>query len=219
MAKRKRQRIEAIKHFDNVTEHPDRLKGKWASDVFHNNAPITMELGCGRGDFTLERARTQPERNFIGVDLKGPRLWAGATHAVAEGLHNVFFIRANILDLNHAFEPGDISEVWITFPDPYPKKPRKRMTAARYLDVYRQICTADAEFHLKTDDDGFYEFSLESLRQHHCRILQTIPDVYAQDRVNGWVKFQTPYEKQHLAEGKRIKYIHFSLANERPAYE
>ena len=214
MPKKKQQRIQAIKTFANVTDQPSELMGQW-SRIFQNQNPIVLELGCGRGDFLLERARKQPKINCIGVDLKGPRIWAGATQAQQEGLKNIFFIRSNVLDLVDGFEPGTISEVWINFPDPYPKKPRKRMTASRYLDVYKHICIPEANCHLKTDDDMFYEFSLQSLEKNYCSIQQQIADVYAQDQINGWVTFQTTYEKRHLAEGKTIKYIHFLLPNKR----
>ncbi len=219
MAKRKRQRIQAIKQFENVTETPHELKEHWFSRVFKNENPIMMELGCGRGDFILEWAKKHPEFNCIGVDLKGPRIWAGATRAQQDNVQNLYFIRSNILDLADAFEPHTVAKVWITFPDPYPKKPRKRMTAARYLDVYKQICLPGAEFHLKTDDDSFYEFSLLSLNENGCHIQDQIEDLYEQDRVNGWAKVKTTYEKRHLAEGKTIKYIHFFLPKELDHYE
>jgi len=214
MPKHKLFRIQAVKSFSNVSHAPEELLGNWAS-LFGNSNPITVELGCGRGDLLLTLAQQHPQRNYVGVDLKGVRLWPAATMALKNNIHNVYFIRTNILDLPSAFEQGDVSEIWITFPDPYPKKRRKRMTATRYLDVYSRISKPAAPCHLKTDDDDFFKFSLKSLRDYGCTILSTIEDVHAQPQPRHDLQILTAYEKRHIAEGRTIKYIHFTLPKER----
>lgn len=210
MAKQKLARIAAVKTFPNVTHNGAEFKGLWHK-IFQNDFPITLELGCGKGDYTLALAQQQPERNFIGVDLKGARLWAASKFALDNRINNVFFILANALDLANIFSPNDIAEIWITFPDPYPKKPRKRMTAERYLDVYRQICLPGAPLHLKTDDEALYEFSLQTLGDYGCTIQEKITDVHVADVVDERLKIITYYEQQHLAAGLTIKYIRFLL--------
>jgi tRNA (guanine-N7-)-methyltransferase len=211
MAKQKRLRKEAIKSFANVTENPSEFKGKWKSVVFGNEAPLVLELGCGHGNYAIALAMQFPEKNFIGVDLKAPRLWVGAKHTLEQGIRNVFFIRANIMNLAEAFDPGDVAEVWITFPDPYPKKPRKRLTSARYLDIYRQICAPGARLHFKTDADDLYASTVESLTAYGCTIHKNIADLYAEAEMDDLLRIQTSYEKKHIANGRTIKYIEFSL--------
>jgi tRNA (guanine-N7-)-methyltransferase len=212
MPKHKLFRIEAVKTFANVSHHPAELQGKWR-DIFKNDNPITIELGCGRGDLLLALAAEHKDRNFIGVDLKGVRLWSAATNARKLNLHNVFFMCTNILDMSDAFQPDDISEFWITFPDPYPKKPRKRMTAERYLDLYVKICTSGAIGHVKTDDDDYYKFSFQSIADYGCKIHTTIEDVHDQPDANKDLQILTTYEKRHIENGLKIKYIKFSLPN------
>lgn len=215
MAKQKKLRKEAIKSFANVTEDPFEFKGKWRSVVFGNTAPLVLELGCGHGNYAIELAKQFPEKNFIGVDLKAVRLWVGAKYTLEQGIRNVFFIRANILNLADAFEPGDVAEVWITFPDPYPKKPRKRLTASRYLDIYRHICAPDARLHFKTDADDLYASTVESLTAYGCIIHKNIADLYAEAEIDDLLRIQTSYEKKHIAKGRTIKYIEFSLPHEK----
>ena len=199
MAKKKRLRIAAVQSFSNVTHHGAELKGQWHV-IFKNLNPITLELGCGKGDYTLSLAQRYPDKNFIGVDLKSARLWSAATRALDKQIENVYFIRANVLELADIFEQDDISEVWITFPDPYPKKPRKRMTSQRYLDVYSKICRPNASLHMKTDDENFYEFSLVSLADYGCTIRQKMSELHGQD-VDEDLGIKTFYEKRHIEAG------------------
>ncbi len=210
MAKKKKIRIAAVKEFPNVSHDAGSLKGKWP-DIFGNDHPITLELGCGKGDYTLSLAEHDPQKNFIGIDLKGYRLWKAASTALERNRRNVFFLRANVLDIDDVFEPGTVAELWITFPDPYPKKPRKRMTAERYLDVYKKICVPGSLVNFKTDDDALYEFTLESLSSYGCTILQNITNVHGSDNVDEILKILTYYEKQHINAGLTIKYIQFTL--------
>ncbi|MDZ7317352.1 MAG: tRNA (guanosine(46)-N7)-methyltransferase TrmB [candidate division KSB1 bacterium] len=211
MAKKKRIRIEAIKSFSNVSQQPEAWKGKWKTSVFGNDHEIVLELGCGHGNYTIELAQRFPQKNYIGLDLKGARLWVGAKKALDAAMTNVFFIRGNAAHLTTMFEPGEISEIWLPFPDPYPKKPRKRLTSTLFLDIYRQICTPDAVLHFKTDDDALYRSTLDSLAVFGCRILYNFPDLYRSNLVDDLPYIQTTYEKRHLAAGKTIKYIRFQL--------
>jgi tRNA (guanine-N7-)-methyltransferase len=213
MAKRKRIRIDAVKSFPNVTHTGQAFKGRWHA-VFDNDHPITLELGCGKGDYTLALAEKHPERNFIGVDLKGARLWVAATKALDLDLKNVFYIRANALDLAEIFAANSIAQIWMPFPDPYPRKPRKRMVADRYLDVYKKICRPDARLHLKTDDDELCNFALENLKEYGCTIHQNIRDVHSSTDIDDDVKIKTYYEGRHIDAGLLIKYVQFTLPNE-----
>ncbi len=213
MAKKKRIRIEEVKTFPNVTQTPQMLKGKWKTEIFRNDGGLVLELGCGHGNYTLTLAQRFPNKNFIGIDLKGARLWVGAKQALEKGIANVFFIRGNAAELDKIFEPGEIEEVWIPFPDPYPKKPRKRLTSVLYLALYQRICKPGARLHFKTDDDALYQSTLESLSEFGCTVHRAIVDIHG---LNGAaddeaLQIRTSYEKRHLAAGRTIKYIEFTL--------
>lgn len=210
MAKKKRQRKEQIKTFANVSAEPERLKGNWRG-VFGNDGRLTLELGCGHGNYTLALAQHFPEKNFIGVDLKAARIWVGAKQALENQRRNVFFLNVNVWNLAEAFDAGEVAEIWIPFPDPYPKKPKKRLTAARCLAIYQTICAPDALLHFKTDDDALYQSTLDSLAEFGCTVRHNIADVYAEADIDDYVRIQTSYEKRHLAIGKTIKYVQFSL--------
>ncbi len=209
----KKVRIAAVKDFPNVSHDATLLKGKWR-EIFQNDNPLVLELGCGKADYTLKLAEKYPHKNFVGVDLKGYRLWKAATNAFERNQSNVFFIRANVLDIADVFDPGTVSDIWITFPDPYPKKPRKRMTAKRYLDVYKKICQPGSLINLKTDDDALYEWSLESIVDYGCHIHQNVADVHAGEAINDELRILTYYEKQHIQAGLKIKYVQFTLPKE-----
>jgi len=211
MPKKKRERILALKNFSNVTETPTELKERWHKDVFSKAQPIHIELGCGKGDFLVEMARRQSRTNFIGVDIKGARIFIGAQQGLDEQLTNLFFVRYEILDLDEVFKENDISEAWITFPDPYPKKPRKRMTHQRFIEMYRRIMEPQASIHFKTDDEALYEYSLKSLAENNCNIITQTADLYGDIIPDERLSVQTTFERRHIAAGKTIKYIHFRL--------
>ena len=218
MAKKKRQRKEQVKTFANVSAEPRQFRGKWR-EVFGNNGPMTLELGCGHGNYTLALAQHFPEKNFIGVDLKAARIWVGAKAALENQWRNVFFLNTNVWDLAEAFDAGEVAEIWIPFPDPYPKKPKKRLTAARCLAVYQKICAPDARLHFKTDDDALYQSTLDALDEFGCTILRNIADVYAEPELDDDLRIQTSYEKRHLAAGKTIKYVQFTLPSTGESYD
>lgn len=212
-AKKKRQRFAEIKTFRNTFELRTDLKGRWNLDVFKNSNPITLELGCGRGEYSLALASQFPDRNFIGVDIKGARLWRGAKTALEAGLKNVAFLRIFIDHIPDFFASDEVSEIWITFPDPYPKSKRmnKRLTSSPFLARYRAILKKNGLIHLKTDNEALYEFTLKILEQEKATILHFVEDVYALSEVPEILGIRTTYECKHLEKGLKIKYICFSL--------
>lgn len=191
--------------------HPLDLKGHWR-DHFGNGNPIVLELACGKGDYTLGLGREHPDKNFIGVDIKGARIWKGARAAIAEGLANVAFLRTRIEFIDRFFAPGEVAEIWITFPDPFENKPRRRLTSAPFLDRYRQFLKPGGIVHLKTDAWLLYEFTLETIHADpRCKVLYAHPDIYAMPLDYPELAHKTFYEISHLADGRTIKYIRFTL--------
>ncbi|TGE24400.1 tRNA (guanosine(46)-N7)-methyltransferase TrmB [Hymenobacter aquaticus] len=193
-----------------------QLKGRWQTDFFRNEHPITLEVGCGKGDYTVGLAARYPERNFLGLDIKGDRIWIGSTRAQEQGLGNVGFVRMRALDLLEQFGPGELSEIWITFPDPRPRlgDAKRRLTAPRFLDLYQQILRPGGLVHLKTDAGDLFDYTLETVQQRpgttvlaHTKDLYAAPDLlpHAED-------IQTHYEKRFRAEGIPIKYLQFQLS-------
>ncbi len=221
MGRKKLWRLAELDGFDNLiqfTDQPEqedfRLRGLWAKDYFKNDNPITLELACGKGDYTITLAEKHPDRNFIGIDMKGPRLWSGCVAAREQNLTNVAFLRIEILNLAHYFAEGEIDEIWITFPDPFLKNgsANKRLTAARYLEAYKQVTKSDALIHLKTDSTPLFEFSLRSLEKNRCTVEETIDDVHDDEKRHEDLYIKTNYEQKHLADNRIIKYVRFSFA-------
>ncbi len=193
--------------FEQLEQDGFALKGKWA-EHFGNGNPITLELGCGKGDYTLALARIHPERNYIGVDIKGARLWRGAKTAVEEPLSNVAFIRTRIELIDRFFAPGEVSEIWITFCDPQLKKPNKRLTAPRFLDTYSRFLAPQSTMHLKTDSQELYDYTLnEGLPTRNVEIIASTDNLYNSGYEGEAKLTQTFYERMFLAEGKPITYI------------
>lgn len=189
------------------------LQGKWCKEHFKNENPLVLELACGKGDYVRELARAYPDRNFIGMDLKGNRIWRGASDALEEGLNNAAFLRSRIELLDGFFAEGEVNEIWITFPDPYlrPSKAGKRLTAPRFLDLYRKVLKKGGIVHLKTDDPTLYEFTLETLNELKLPIAYQNDNIYASDLAYPELRYKTFYEHQHLANGRTIKYVRFGL--------
>jgi len=212
MGQKKLLRFNAIKNFSNVLEYPEGIKGKWA-DFFKNDHPITLELACGKGEYSISLGREQQERNFIGVDIKGNRIYTGAKKALAEGLNNVAFLRAQIGQLTQYFSAGEVGEIWIIFPDPFLResKAKNRLTHARFLRLYQQVLPPGARIHLKTDSKELYDFTQESIAENNCVIHENIADIYGRGKAVGPLAIQTFYESMHLAEGRTIYYLSFSL--------
>lgn len=208
-----------MKHFDCVfqypwarlSQEPFPLRGKWHNDYFGNDHPIVLELGCGRGEYTVALARRNPHTNYIGIDVKGARIWSGAKQAEMEHLRNVAFIRGEIEQIDSFFSPGEVSEIWITFPDPQMKKTRKRLTSARFLHLYRTIMRPDGLIHLKTDSPFLHTFTSRLVDTNALPIVTNTQDLYAEAGVDPVNAIKTHYEKQWLSRGKRIRLIEFFL--------
>jgi len=196
----------------NETGFP--LRGKWHSEFFGNDNPIVLELGCGKGEYTVELARRYKDRNFIGVDIKGSRMWTGATQARDEELGNVAFLRTNIELIDRFFMPGEVSEIWITFPDPQMKKVRKRLTSTRFLNLYRNITADRAIIHLKSDSPFLYTYTHHLVKENNLRVLTDTDDLYNSGIADDILSIRTFYEQQWLARGLSIKYIKFELPQE-----
>lgn len=210
MGQKKLIRFEAIKSFPNVLQNPQGIKGKW-HEHFKNKNPITLELACGKGEYSVNLGRENKNRNYIGVDIKGNRIYIGAKTALAESLDNVAFLRTQIDHLTDYFNYQEAQEIWILFPDPFLKKAKNRLTHPRFLKIYQQILPPRAVIHLKTDSRELYDFTLETIRETSSVILENIEDIYGKGKATGALAIQTFYEKMHLAEGRVIYYISFSL--------
>ncbi len=213
MPKKKLKRMKALPSFETVVQHPEKYRGTWNKNYFKNNNKITLELACGKGDYTIALAEKYPGQNFIGIDLKGARLYIGAQKAQNQNLKNAAFINTNIQNLADIFGPEEISEIWIPFPDPYPKvsKAGKRLVSHGYLALYQQIIDKDCHIHFKTDDDPLFRYALASIESFHGEIVHSLKDIYEQQLENENITVQTTYEKRHLQSGKKIKYICFTL--------
>ena len=196
-------------------ENFETIKGNWAKH-FQNNNPITVELGCGRGEYTVGLARKHPDRNFIGVDIKGARIYYGSSTAIEEGLDNVAFLRTKILEIDKYFAPEEVDEIWMTFPDPRPRDrdEKRRMTHPRYLKMYQQILKDGGWFHLKTDATPFFDFALESLSSVSHTDLEYTHDLYKHSMLEEHGGLQTRYERKFLAEGKKINYLKCRIRKE-----
>lgn len=224
MSKGKLEKFEEVSVFENTLELTDfqdsetsKPKGCWNSDIFQNDNPIVCELACGKGTYTLELARCNPNMNFIGIDIKGDRIWKGAKQALEEDLDNVRFMRMYIDHLDEYFAPREIHEAWITFPDPYPRRPdhSKRLTSPKFLNIYQKVFVPGAIIHLKTDSNELFEFSKISVRQFGCVIHDVVEDIYAERADSELLTIQTHYEKRWLENGKSIKYMRFGLPAEK----
>lgn len=190
-------------------------KGKWHETVFKNNNPIVLELGCGKGEYSVGLAEKNPTKNYIGVDIKGNRIWTGATQAIDKKLDNVAFLRTQIDFIEQCFAVGEVSEIWITFPDPQAQKSRakQRLTHARFLNKYKNILKKDGLMHLKTDSTLLYEFTLDEIKQESHKLLWTTNNLYSNcpaDRQE-LVAIKTHYEKLFTDKGEDIKYCCFQL--------
>lgn len=212
MGQKKLIRFEAIKGFSNVLQYPEGMKGNW-KDFFKNENPITLELACGKGEYSVGLGRENHDRNFIGVDIKGNRIYIGARKALAEGLNNVAFLRAQIGQLTDYFAQNEVEEIWIIFPDPFLRKgkAKNRLTHPRFLRLYQQVLKPGARIHLKTDSPQLYEFTREVIAEHQLILHEDVADIYAKGRAHGPLAIQTHYEGLHLADGRTIYYLSFSL--------
>lgn len=227
MGKNKLQRFKEIAGFDHVFEQTDfqnresgELRGHWNSAVFGNMNPIVLELACGKGEYTVELAGLYPERNFIGIDIKGARIWKGAKRVLERELNNVRFLRIYIDHLATYFGEAEVDEMWITFPDPYPRKSNrsKRLSSPKFLAIYRNILKRGGTIHFKTDSDKLFEYTRQILEAEKYMVLDLVRDVYSERPDDPLLTIQTYYEKKHLAAGKKIKYVKFKLPRDAIRY-
>ena len=217
MAKNKLKKFEDLRNWSHVYEFPLKegrrpeceFKGHWSASVFGNDHPLVLELGCGKGEYTVGLGRLRPDMNFIGIDIKGARMWTGARQAKEEALENVAFLRTHIELLNSFFAPGEVAEIWLTFPDPQMKKVRKRLTSTYFMRMYQQVLAANAVLHLKTDSRFMYEYSLAVLKANALPIHYRTQDLYSESLPVPDI--QTFYEQQWLLRGISIKYLRWSI--------
>lgn len=205
-------------NFQEVFRKNHPLKGKWKKDFFHNDHPLVLELGCGRGEYTVGLARLFPHQNFIGIDIKGARIWYGAKKSQEENLKNVAFLRTRIDFIDSFFDTHEVNEIWLPFPDPQKEKERKRLTSDRFLSLFQHILVPGGLIHLKTDSDLLYEYTLQQIRKHQLTMVENIQDLYHTTndpyiQQNPWLThLQTYYEQKFLNEQKKIKYLCFSFS-------
>lgn len=217
MPKIKEQRMEELPKLDNTLVYTDFTpenpapKGKWNTDVFKNDQPIVLELACGKGEYSVGLAEIEPHKNYVGIDIKGNRIWVGATEALEKGLDNVRYLRCFIDHLDQFFGKNEVSEAWIVFSDPYIKKERKRLTAPKFLNTYRKVMKPGAVINLKTDSDVLYEYTKEIIEQENLNLLDDEPDVHKNRPDDPKLSILTYYEEMHLQKGKTIKYLKFQI--------
>lgn len=215
MGKDKLRKFAEVATFPNVVQLDagKPFKGKWASEFFKNEKPLILELACGKGEYTVNLAKLFPEKNFIGIDYKGNRIWRGAKTAIEEGISNVGFLRIQIETILEYFAEGEVSEIWITFPDPQPQESRekKRLTNPAFLERYKHILVPEGIMHLKTDNDGFYAYTVEQIDLQNLPKLKETTDLYHSDLVDEVLSIKTYYEKKYLAVDKNINYVQWKF--------
>lgn len=201
--------------FDDIFHNDHPLKGAWHRDFFKNDNPIVLELGCGRGEYTIGLAERYPDLNFIGVDIKGARMWRGAKTATERGMSNVAFLRTRIEFIESFFAPGEVMQLWITFPDPQLKKTRaiKRLTSAPFLERYSNFMNNQGVIHLKTDSLHLHEYTKAVLEQNQMAAQVSNSDIYGTGYADEKLSIKTTYEARFLAQGLPITYIRWSLGD------
>ena len=220
--RRKMYRFEQNRVADNVIElgkpSYSTIKGHWLSGFFKNDNPIVLELGCGKGEYTVGLAEAYPDRNFIGIDIKGDRIARGSQAAIEGGLTNVAFLRTDVRYLHEFFGEEEVDEIWITFPDPQPrdKQEKHRLTYASFLTLYRSILKPGGLLHLKTDHAPFFEFSLKSLPENGFAVLDSTTDLYQSSLNDIHLGIKTKYESMFFAKGFSINYLQSQKRGQQP---
>lgn len=226
MGKGKLEKFAEMETFKNVFQYPFSvlenvpfdMKGHWCDDYFKNNHPIVLELGCGKGEYAVGLARLFPDVNFIGVDIKGARMWTGARQALAEGLDNVAFLRTNIEMIDRFFAPDEVREIWLTFSDPQMKNARKRLSSTYFMNRYRRFLVDGGVVHLKTDSNFLFTYTSLMVEKNQLPLLQKTDDLYhtadVDEATRRILSIQTYYESMWMERGLNIKYIKFRLPRE-----
>jgi tRNA (guanine-N7-)-methyltransferase len=215
MGQKKLVRFAELETFKNVLQYPENMQGKW-SEWFDNEAPIVLELACGKGEYAVGLGRMHPHKNFIGIDQKGNRLWVGAKQCIQEGMNNVGFLRTQIDKINSYFRKDEVAEIWITFPDPQLRnsKHKKRLTHPKYLRLYNQFLKPNAKIHLKTDSPNLYRFTLKVIELYGLTLHESTDDLYAQKNISQELHIKTHYEQLDIAGSNKIHYCCFSLGGQ-----
>lgn len=231
MSKGKLAKFADMERYENVFQYPFsvveqvpfEMKGRWREMYFHNDNPIVLELGCGKGEYAVGLARMFPDVNFIGVDIKGARMWTGATQALAEGLKNVAFLRTNIEIIDRFFGEGEVQEIWLTFSDPQMKNVRKRLTGTAFMERYRRFLVDGGIIHVKTDSNFLFTYTTYMVEHNHLPLLFRTVDLYhatdIDDDTRRILSIRTYYESQWIERGKDIRYMKFRLPHGGPLEE
>lgn len=227
MGKNKLQKFADMANYPHVFQYPYsvmeqvpfEMRGQWHSKFFQNKHPIVLELGCGRAEYTVELGRLFPEKNFIAVDIKGARMWTGASESFEEGMKNVAFLRTNIEIIDRFFSPNEVSEIWLTFPDPQMKQLSKRLTSTFFLERYRHFLVDGGTIHLKTDSNFLFVYTKALIDKNQLPVLQMTDDLYHSSILDNVLGIKTYYEQQWLGRGITIKYIAFKLMQNLPLEE
>ncbi len=231
MSKGKLAKFADMERYENVFQYPFsvveqvpfEMKGRWREMYFHNDNPIVLELGCGKGEYAVGLARMFPDVNFIGVDIKGARMWTGATQALAEGLKNVAFLRTNIEIIDRFFSEGEVQEIWLTFSDPQMKNVRKRLTGTAFMERYRRFLVDGGIIHVKTDSNFLFTYTTYMVEHNHLPLLFRTEDLYhaidIDDDTRRILSIRTYYESQWIERGKDIRYMKFRLPHGGPLEE
>lgn len=212
MGQKKLQRFEDIKSFPNVLQYPENMQGRWQA-FFKNNNTITLELACGKAEYTVEMAQMHPQKNFIGVDIKGNRIWVGAKKCIEKNIVNTAFLRTQIDKINNYFDEAEVDEIWITFPDPHLRmsKAKKRLTHPKFLRLYKQFLKQGGCIHLKTDSPDLYKFTKTIIQLYNLITVADIDDVYKNENISAELKIKTYYETLDIAGSSSIFYLCFRL--------
>ena len=218
MPQKKLQRFADIKTFSNVLEYPKNMQGNW-KNFFQNDNPVVLELACGRGEYTIALAELFPNQNFIGIDVKGNRMYIGAKKALDKKMNNTAFLRTQIEMLPDYFTKAEVSEIWITFPDPQLRtsKAKKRLTHPRFLRLYQQVLRPGGYIHLKTDSPALFNFTKQVIKMYGIGLKDSCDDVYANKDLADSLKIKTHYENLDIAQSRRIFYLKFTLPKELPS--
>jgi len=215
VGKDKLRRFAEVGNFENVLQLDagKPLKGQWGSGFFKNDNPVVLELACGKGEYTVNLARLFPGKNFIGIDYKGNRIWRGAKTALEDGVENVAFLRIQIENLLDYFGPGEVDEIWITFPDPQPQvsREKKRLTSSRFLNKYKLVLKPGGFINLKTDNDALHVYTAEKIAETGMNLHIKTEDLYHSEFADEVLSIKTYYEKKYLLSNKNINYLKFSF--------